>query len=59
MTTKPATKPKTAKPLFKSKTKFCAATCRPSELKLAEAYEAKRKADAAFLKAVKAASAKR
>ena len=54
MTTNSTPKKQPAK-LFKGKTKFCAMTSTAAELKLAEAYEAKRKADAAFLKAVKAA----
>jgi len=52
MTTTPKKQP--AK-LFKGKTKFCAATCRPSELELAHAYDKMRKATAEYQKAVQAA----
>lgn len=53
---KPATKPKSAKPLFKSKTKLGVMTSTAAELKLAEAYENKKRADKEFLSAVKAAA---
>ena len=52
---KPATKPKPAKSVFKSKTKLCVMTSTAAELALAAAYENKRKADANYKKALAAA----
>lgn len=54
-TTTTPKKKKPAEPIFKSRKKLCAMLSKPAELKLAAAYEAKRKADAAFTKAVQAA----